>query len=98
MVRAEGGFPFVAFMDPNIVVTPADIELSEVASAFETVNEVVNEGERKPILPSDEIERTIVLNEAELPIFLLYKEDRGIYRGLGLSDAPCPQSFREECI
>ena len=94
----EGSFPFIAFMDPNIVVTPADIELSEVASTFEMVNEVVNEGEQVSILPSDKIECTIVLNEPELPILLLHKEDRGTYRELGLLDVPCPQSFGEERI
>ena len=75
-----------------------DIELHEVAGTFEMVNEVINEGERILILPSDENEHMIVLDEPELPVFLFHKEDRGTYQGLGLSDASCPQSFREECI
>ena len=94
----EGGFPFIAFVDLDIVVTPADIKLCEVVSTFEMVNEAINEGERISIFPSDEIECMIVLDEPELPVFLLHKEDRGTYWGLGLSDVPCSQSFKEECI
>jgi hypothetical protein len=50
------------------------------------MDKVVNEGERIPIFPGNGIQRLVVLDEAELPIFLLDEEDWGSERGLGLSD------------
>ena len=78
-VCVECSFLFITFMDPDVVVAPVNVELYEVASTFEMVNEVVNERKWVSILPSDEIERAVALNEMELPIFLLDKEDRSIY-------------------
>jgi hypothetical protein len=40
------------------------------------MDEVVDEGERIPILPGDRIQSSVVLDEAELSIFLLDEEDR----------------------
>ena len=39
----EGGFPFVALADTDVIVTPADVELDKIAGALEFVNEVGNE-------------------------------------------------------
>jgi hypothetical protein len=57
------------------------------------MDEVVDEGEWVAILPGDGIQCSVVLDEAELPILLLYEEDRGSERGLGLSDASSGQCF-----
>jgi hypothetical protein len=40
------------------------------------MDEVVDEGERIAILPGDCVQSSVVLDEAELPIFLLDKGDR----------------------
>jgi hypothetical protein len=40
------------------------------------MDEVVDEGERILILPGDCIQSSVVLDEAELSIFLLDEEDR----------------------
>jgi hypothetical protein len=40
------------------------------------MDEVVDEGEQIPILPGDCIQSSVILDEAELPIFLLDEEDR----------------------
>ena len=39
----EGGFPFIALADTNVIVTPADVELGKIAGALEFVNEVRDE-------------------------------------------------------
>ena len=39
----EGGFPFVALADMNVIVTPADVKLGKIAGALEFVNEVGDE-------------------------------------------------------
>jgi hypothetical protein len=40
------------------------------------MDKVVDEGEQISILPGDHIQSSVVLDEAELPIFLLDEEDR----------------------
>jgi hypothetical protein len=39
------------------------------------MDEVVDEGERIAILPGDRVQSSVVLDEVELPIFLLDEED-----------------------
>jgi hypothetical protein len=41
------------------------------------MDEVVDEGEQIAILPGDHIQSLVVLDEAELSIFLLDEEDQG---------------------
>jgi hypothetical protein len=57
------------------------------------MDKVVDEGERIPIFPGDGIQCLVVLDKAELPIFLLDDKDRGSERGLGLSNASSGQCF-----
>jgi hypothetical protein len=57
------------------------------------MDEVVNERERVPILPGDRIQRSVVLDEAKLSIFLLDEEDRSSEGGLGLPDVSSGQCF-----
>ena len=40
----KGGFPFIAFSDTDVVVTPADVELGKVAGTLEFVDEFGNQG------------------------------------------------------
>jgi hypothetical protein len=47
---------------------------------LELMDKVVNEWEEIPILPGDHIQSSVVLDEAELPIFLLDEEDWGSKR------------------
>jgi hypothetical protein len=76
----ECGLPLIAFMDADIVVPPADVELGEVSRVLEPMDEVVDEGERIAILPGDHVQSSVVLDKAELSIFLLDEEDRGSER------------------
>src|SRR3981189_2039616 len=78
--------------------TPADMELGEVLRAFESVNEVVNEGEGIAILPSDQIERAIVLYEAKFSVLLLYEEDRSAYWRFRVPNAARCQGFFQKGV
>jgi hypothetical protein len=64
-------------LDTDIIVSPSDIELGEVLCALESMDEIVNEGERVSIFLRDGVECLIFLDEAELTILLLDKEDWG---------------------
>jgi hypothetical protein len=78
-IRSKRRFPFITFLYPHIVIPPADVELGEVLRAFESVDEVVNEGKGVAILSGDQVERAIVLDKAKPSVFLLDDEDRGAY-------------------
>jgi hypothetical protein len=91
-------FPFIAFFYPHIVVPPADVELGEVLCAFESVNEVVNEGKEIAILLGNQVERVIVLDKAKSSVLLFDEEDRGAYWQFRMPDVACHQGLFEECI
>ena len=62
-------------MDTNVVVSPTNVKLGEVAGIMQFVNEVRDERERSGILDSDIIKTVIVLYRAEFAILLVYKEE-----------------------
>jgi hypothetical protein len=64
-------------LDTDIIVSPSDIELGEVLCALESIDEIVNEGERVSISLCDGIECLIFLDKAELTILLLDEGDWG---------------------
>jgi hypothetical protein len=76
-ICSEGGLPLIALSDADIIVSPSHVELGEVSHALESIDEIVDEGEGVLIFSRDGIECSIVLNEAELTILLLYEEDWG---------------------
>src|SRR3981189_2609742 len=78
-ISSKCRFPFIAIFYPHVVIPPADIELGEVLRAFKSVDEVVNEREGIAVLPSDQVERAIVLHEAKFSVLLLDEEDRSAY-------------------
>jgi hypothetical protein len=42
----ECGLPFVAFLDPDVVKTPSDVEFREEPGSLQTVNKVVDQREQ----------------------------------------------------
>ena len=40
----EGCFPLIRFLDPNVVVSPSNVELSEINRVFHIINEFGNKG------------------------------------------------------
>ena len=97
-VGAKRRFPLVAFADANVVVAPADVELREVFRAFETMDEVVDEGEGVAVLSRDEVERAIVLYESQLTVLIFDEEDRCADRRFRLADATRAEGFLEERV
>src|SRR5713101_4317253 len=61
LVCLEGCFPFVTFLDLNIVVSPLYIELGKDLCILQFINDIRNEGEWVLILDGDGIELSVVL-------------------------------------
>src|SRR3981189_2955991 len=97
-ISSKRRFPFIAFFYPHVVIPPADVELGEVLRAFESVNEVVNEGKGVAILSGDQIEHAIVLYEAKLSVLLLDEEDRSAYWRFRVPNVAHRQGFFQESI
>src|SRR3979490_673823 len=98
VIRSKRRFPFIAFFYPHVVIPPADVELGEVLRAFESVNEVVNEGKGIAILSGDQVERAIVLYKAKLSVLLLDEEDRSAYWRFRMPNASCRQGFFQKSV
>ena len=58
----EGCFPFITFSDMDVIVTPADVELCEVARTLEFIDEFGDKGKRSGILDCNIVEGAIVLD------------------------------------
>jgi hypothetical protein len=66
----------------DIIVPPADIQLGEVAQVFESMDKVVDERERIPILHGDCIQSSVVLDEVKISIFLLDEQEWSYANGM----------------
>jgi len=82
-VGVEGRFLFIFRLDAYVIETPADIKFCEVSGSAELGDELGDEREGVPILDGYSVQHTIVLDQPEQTIFLLNKEYRGCYGGLG---------------
>ena len=60
----EGGFPFIALFDADVIVTPMDIKFCKVTGRLEFVDEFRDEQEREIIFDGDIVEFMVVLNGA----------------------------------
>src|SRR5712671_5911637 len=58
----EGCFPFVTFVDTDVIVTPADVKLCEVTRSLELINEFGNKRKRSGIFDGDIVNGAIVLD------------------------------------
>ena len=72
----ESGLVLIISLNPNIVITPSDVQLGEVASPAELGDELGNKRKQVLIFHSHGIEHVIVLYQAEQPVLLLDKEDQ----------------------
>ena len=94
----KGSFPFIPWLNLDIVVPPSDIKLSEEGAAAEAVNGLGNEGGDVAVLFGPLIDGVIVLNRAEFPILLFYKEEIGSIRAPGFSDHPSFKVFSHKLV
>jgi len=83
---SESGLPLVGLLNPNIVVSPSDIEFRKVVRVFERIDEVGDTRKGVSILDSMRIDVTVVLTRAERSILLRNKEEGGRLRGLRRED------------
>src|SRR5713101_2873581 len=82
-VHLEGSFPFIAFLDSNIVVAPSYIKLSEDLCILQFIDDIRNERKWVLILDGDGVESSIVLYWMQFTILLLDKEEGRDKGGFG---------------
>jgi len=82
-VGVEGCFLFISRLYVYIIETPLDVKFCEVLGSTELGDKFRDEGEGVSVLDSYGVQHAIVLDQPEQTIFLLNKEYRGCYRGLG---------------
>ena len=79
----ESCLPLVTILDADVVVSPTNIKLGEVASIFQLVHEVGNERKRVGVTGGIFIEVSVILARTKFSILLLDKEERGRLGGIG---------------
>ena len=84
-------FPLISILDVNIVVSRANIHLSEDRRPFELVHKVGDEREGVSIFNSVLVQVPVILTGSERPIFLSYKEEWGSLRRFRWSNLSLPE-------
>ncbi|KAF9802479.1 hypothetical protein IEO21_09897 [Rhodonia placenta] len=75
-VSHKGRLPFVTGFDPDVVVSPLDIELRKECSAAELIHHLGDQRQWVAIFDSDRIQPAIILHGSKCP-FLLFDEEEG---------------------
>ena len=97
-VRDEGCLPLVTIFDADIVVPPSNVEFREVASVFQLVHKVGDEGKGVGIAGGMFIEVPVILARTEFSIFLLDEEEGGRLGGVGRTNLSSGEVFFEEVL
>jgi len=71
----ESRFPFVTLLDTYVVVSPPYVELGEEGAAGEAINGLRYKGGDVTVLLRPLVDRSIILDWTELPVFLFDKEE-----------------------
>ena len=87
-VHDESRLPLVIIFDADVVVSPTDIELGEVASIFQLVHKARDEREGVGVTGGVFVEVTVVLAGTEFAILFLNKEERRCLGGVKRMDLP----------
>ena len=82
----EGGFPLVAFLDSDVVISPVYVKLGEDLSVFEFVDEIRDQGEGICVSDRVAIKISVVLAGSETSILFLNEEERRSLGGFGWTD------------
>ncbi len=94
----EGGFPFVPFLDSDVIVSPPYVELGEEGSSLELLQDRFYQGEGVIVVDCLLVQFSVVLDGPEFSIFLFDEEKwRGV-RGVRFSDVPFVEVFCQEFI
>jgi hypothetical protein len=91
----ECGLPLVTIADPNIVITPADIQLRKerrpaAMHSRELIHELPDEQKQGSISDGECVQPVVVLDGSKVTILLLHKKEREHVRGLGLTNISFP--------
>ena len=71
----ECHFPFVSFLNVDIVVSPAYVKLSEEGAAGEAINSLGNEWGDVAVFLGPMVDGAVVLDQMEFAIFLFDEEE-----------------------
>ena len=77
LVGEEGCFPFIAFLDPDIIIAPANVESGKESTATEAVNDLWDEWGYIAISDSPFVNGSVVLNGAQFAVSLFDKKEIG---------------------
>jgi len=83
---SESGLPLIGLLNPNVVISPSDIEFREILGVFESVNEVGDTRKGVGVLDHMRVNVTIVLAGMERAILLRDKEEGGRLQRLRRED------------
>ncbi|SRR5258708_7822493 len=89
----ECHFPFVSFLNVDIVIFPAYVEFSEEGATGEAVNSLGNEWGNVMVFPGPSVDGAVVLNWMEFTVFLFDKEEVCGIRTPGFVDGAPLQMF-----
>ncbi|KAF9802980.1 hypothetical protein IEO21_09762 [Rhodonia placenta] len=79
-VSYEGRLPFIAGFDPDVVVSPSDIELREERGTAELIHHLGDQRQGVVIFDGDRVQPAVVLYRSKCP-FLLFDEEKGGHDG-----------------
>ena len=87
-VGDKGRLPLVTIFDADVVIPPSNVELGEVASVFQLVYEVGDEGKGVGVTGSVFIEVPVILARTKFSVLLLDKEEGRRLGGVGRANLP----------
>ena len=95
-INDKGSFPFVTFLNPDVVVASSDIKLSENVCTFKLSDNIKGEWQRVAVLDCDIVEFSVVLNEVEFAVLFLNEEDGQSDWGLAFYNVSLNKSVYKE--
>ncbi|KAF9803698.1 hypothetical protein IEO21_09584 [Rhodonia placenta] len=76
-VSYKGCLPFVTGFDPDIVISPSDIELREECGTTELVHHLGDQRQWVAIFDRDHVQPAVILDGSKCPFFLFDEEEGG---------------------
>ncbi|KAG5735534.1 hypothetical protein E4T56_gene11016 [Termitomyces sp. T112] len=98
LVSLEGSLPLISLLNAHIVVTPLDVQLSEVLHTPEVVDELGDDGERVMVLHCHGVEYPVVLDQLKGAILLFDEENQRSHWRLEWADVIRVQVLLQKCI
>ena len=98
LICDKGSFPFIAFLDLNIIVSPVYNEFGKDLCILDLINEFGDQREGITVLYGQGIEFPIVLNRSEITQLLFDEEEGGRNWQFRGTDATSLEVFFQEFI